>query len=95
MTPRTRLILAIVGLVLFVGLAITMLCLGQPVSAITSLIPVIALAVPQLLQALDGRSLPTARPRTPLRPVEDVQDVQGDEGDEGDEGVQDDERPAA
>ncbi|MFG2463800.1 hypothetical protein ACGFWE_43185 [Streptomyces sp. NPDC048523] len=83
MTPRTRLVLAIFGLVSFIGLAITMLVIGENVTAISSLIPVIVLAVVHLLQGFDGRIRPTST-RTPLR------SVQNDAEDEHDE-----ERPAA
>ncbi|MGW6642967.1 hypothetical protein [Streptomyces iakyrus] len=54
MTPRTQLILAIAALCAFTGLAITMLCLGQPANAIASLILAIVLGVTQLMQALNG-----------------------------------------
>ncbi|WP_404200080.1 hypothetical protein [Streptomyces tauricus] len=89
MTPRTRLTLAIFGLIAFIGLAVTMLVMGETVTAVSSLIPVIVLAVVHLLQAFDGRRGHTP-PHASLRPVtEDTKDTPATED------TEDEERPAA
>ncbi|MFH9800479.1 hypothetical protein [Streptomyces virginiae] len=72
MTPKSRLTAAIVGLITFTGLVITLLVLGQSAAAVGPLILVIVLGVQQLLQALDAnthRRNEPPRPPTALPPV--------------------------
>lgn len=68
MTPKGRLAITVIGLITFTGLVITLLVLGQPAAAISSLILVIVLGVQQLLQALEAVNHLNdgPRPATPL-----------------------------
>ncbi|MFC8678060.1 hypothetical protein ACFUEN_35900 [Streptomyces griseorubiginosus] len=101
MTPRTQLILATIALCVFTGLAVTMLCLGQPANAIGSLILAIVLGVTQLVQALTG--LPGSR-RSVSSPAKDssagIRSAEADGADStshamaGTAAAVDDERPA-
>ncbi|GAA2616032.1 hypothetical protein GCM10010304_81840 [Streptomyces roseoviolaceus] len=104
MTPRTQLLLATVALCAFTGLAITMLCLGQPANAIASLILAIVLGVTQLIQAFNGlasdrdsrraASTPAEVPPAQLESAEtDAPDTTN--GAAGAAAGDDDERPAA
>lgn len=67
MNRRGRPTVAITALVMFTGLAITMLVLGQPATAVGTLIPAIVLGVQQMIQAFDAidstpRRAPDPRP---------------------------------
>ncbi|MFF8939199.1 hypothetical protein ACF08O_31680 [Streptomyces paradoxus] len=105
MTPRTQLILAIAALCAFTGLAITMLCLGQPANAIASLILAIVLGVTQLVQALNGLTIdrdsrrpvstptPTVKAPAQMESAENTSDTTS--GAAGTATDDDDERPAA
>ncbi|MCX4632688.1 hypothetical protein [Streptomyces sp. NBC_01443] len=83
MTPKSRLIFAITGLITFTGLVITLLALGQSAAAVGPLILAIVWGVQQLLQALDAnrRNEPPRLP-TALSPV-DPQAIEGENGSTG------------
>ncbi|WHM36277.1 hypothetical protein [Streptomyces sp. BPTC-684] len=95
-TLKTRLVIALTGLITFTSLVITLLVLGQPAAVISPLILVIVLGVQQLLQALEGGNCQDETPRapTPLPPAtqalerndlsaaEATEDNQGDNTDE-------------
>ncbi|MEU4038702.1 hypothetical protein [Streptomyces collinus] len=96
MTPRIKLIVVVLGLVVFTGLALSLLALGQPVTVVGPLIVAIVWGVQQLVQALDAvNRRDGAAPRRPaqLPPGGHSDDVapQTPECDDEDE----DERPAA
>ncbi|MCW7944076.1 hypothetical protein AAW14_19060 [Streptomyces hygroscopicus] len=71
MTPGARFILALTALISFTGLAITMLCLGQPANAIGSLVLAIVVGVTQLMQAMEGPARGRGSRPQALVPAED------------------------
>ncbi|MGW0647709.1 hypothetical protein ACWD4T_02700 [Streptomyces umbrinus] len=96
MIPKSRLVIAIAGLLTFTGLVITLLVLGQSAAAISPLILVIVLGVQQLLQALEGGNhqneglrSPTVLPPASPRAIENdgpsvAEAAEGNQGDDPD-----------
>ncbi|MFF7128085.1 hypothetical protein [Streptomyces sp. NPDC008240] len=101
MTPKSKLVIAVTGLITFTGLAITLLVLGQSAAATSPLIVVIVLGVQQLLQALEvsnrqdgGPRPPTALPPATIRAIESGASTVAEATEDGRHGDDTDEKAA-